>query len=133
MTCKREPFPLLFVYGKFMSGFSAHAFLFDAQFISHGILYGAKLLHLKDGIPGAVEGEGKVLGEVYRVDEITLEAIELYTEINDNLFIKKRKPILLIPLNEWVEAWVFLLNPNRLSEYVELPFGSWREFIKNLL
>ncbi len=128
---------LLFVYGTLMSGFSAHTFLIDAQFISHGILYGARLVHLEEGFPGVIEGEGEVFGEVYRVDEITLKAIDLYEEFNEllpkeSLFIRKVKPIRLIPMNEWVEAWVYLLNPSLVEEFIEVPFGNWREFIKKL-
>jgi len=129
---------LLFVYGTLMSGFSAHAFLIDAQFISHGILYGARLVHLEEGFPGAIEGEGEVIGEVYRVDELTLKAIDLYEEFNElfpeeSFFIRKLRPVRLIPMNEWVEAWVYLLNPKLAGEFTEVPFGSWREFIKKLL
>ena len=128
---------LLFAYGTLMVGFSAHAFLIDAQFISHGILYGARLVHLPEGFPGAIEGEGEILGEVYRVDEETLRAIDRYEEYYEDspeksLFIRKLKPVRLIPMDEWVEAWVYLLNPSLVKEFTEVPLGNWREFIKKL-
>ncbi|WP_456456887.1 gamma-glutamylcyclotransferase family protein [Thermovibrio sp.] len=131
-------YELLFVYGTLMSGFSAHAFLMDSQFISHGILYGARLIHLPQGFPGALEGEGEVIGEVYRVDSLTLKAIDAYEDYNEefeneSLFIRKLKPIKLIPLNEWVEAWVYIFNEKLLEEFTEIPLGNWREFIEKLL
>jgi len=132
-------FQLLFVYGTLMSGFSGHAaFLVDSQFISHGILYGARLVHLEEGFPGALEGEGQILGEVYRVDEFTLKAIDLYEEFNEpfpekSFYLRKLKPVWLIPMNEWVEAWVYLLNPKLVVEFTEVPGGNWRDFIKKLL
>lgn len=131
-------YELLFVYGTLMSGFSAHAFLMDSQFISHGILYGARLIHLPQGFPGALEGEGEVIGEVYRVDSLTLKAIDIYEDYNEafkneSLFIRKLKPIKLIPLNEWVEAWVYIFNEKLLKEFTEIPLGNWREFIEKLL
>jgi len=132
-------FQLLFVYGTLMSGFSGHAaFLVDSQFVSHGILYGARLVHLEEGLPGALEGEGQILGEVYRVDEFTLKAIDLYEEFNElfpekSFYLRKLKPVWLIPMNEWVEAWVYLLNPKLVVEFTEVPGGNWRDFIKKLL
>jgi len=131
-------YELLFVYGTLMSGFSAHAFLMDSQFISHGILYGARLIHLPQGFPGALEGEGKIVGEVYRVDRLTLKAIDLYEDYNEelteeSLFIRKLKPVKLIPLNEWIEAWVYIFNKELLEEFTEIPLGNWREFIEKLL
>ena len=133
-------YQLLFVYGTLMSGLSAHAFLIDSPFVSHGVLYGARLVHLKDGFPGAIEGEGTVFGEVYRVDDITLRAIDLFEEFNelfpeDSFYIRKLKQIRLIPMNEFVEAWVYVLNPLLIDslEFTEIPFGNWREFLKNFL
>jgi gamma-glutamylcyclotransferase (GGCT)/AIG2-like uncharacterized protein YtfP len=133
-------YELLFVYGTLMSGLSAHTFLFDSEFVAHGILYGAKLLHIEDGYPGVIEGEGEVFGEVYRVDSLTLAAIDLFEEFYEHfpersLYIRTRKPVRLIPFNDFVDAWVYILNPSaveRLS-FTEVPFGNWKEFIKKLM
>jgi gamma-glutamylcyclotransferase (GGCT)/AIG2-like uncharacterized protein YtfP len=133
-------FEFLFVYGALMSGFSAHAFLFDSEFVAHGILYGAKLLHLEEGYPGVIEGEGKVFGEVYRVDPPTLKAIDLFEEFYENfpessLYIRVKKPVRLIQFNDFVDAWVYLLNKDLLDKlsFTEVPFGNWKEFIKKLM
>jgi len=133
-------YQLLFVYGTLMNGLSAHTFLIDSPFISHGILYGARLVHLRDGFPGVIEGEGTVFGEVYRVDELTLKAIDLFEEFNElfpeeSFYIRKLKPVRLIPMNEFVEAWVYFLNPMLVEDldFTEVPFGNWREFLKKFL
>ncbi|MEO2068661.1 MAG: gamma-glutamylcyclotransferase family protein [Desulfurobacteriaceae bacterium] len=133
-------FELLFVYGTLMSGFSAHTFLFDSEFVAHGILYGAKLLHLEEGYPGVIEGEGRVFGEVYRVDPLTLKAIDLFEEFYENfpensLYIRVKKPVMLIQFNDFVDAWVYLLNKDLLDRlsFTEVPFGNWKEFIKKLM
>ncbi|MEO2083789.1 MAG: gamma-glutamylcyclotransferase family protein, partial [Desulfurobacteriaceae bacterium] len=119
---------LLFVYGTLMRGFSAHAFLLDSDFVSYGVLYGARLLHLEDGYPGAVEGEGEIYGEVYRVDSVTLKALDLFEEFyeerpEDSFYVRKRKFVRLIPYNDFVEVWVYLLNPVRLEalSFTEVP------------
>ncbi|SMP04292.1 Uncharacterized conserved protein YtfP, gamma-glutamylcyclotransferase (GGCT)/AIG2-like family [Desulfurobacterium pacificum] len=135
-----SPMELLFVYGTLMSGFSAHTFLMDSEFVSHGVLYGARLLHLEDGFPAAVEGEGEVFGEVYRVDSLTLAAIDAFEEFWEDFpersfYLRKKKFVRLIPMNDFVEAWVYILNPKFLSivSYTEVPFGNWKEFIKKLI
>ncbi|RUM87165.1 MAG: hypothetical protein DSZ25_03915 [Thermovibrio sp.] len=133
-------YQLLFVYGTLMSGLSAHSFLIDSAFISHGILYGARLIHLSEGYPAVVEGEGRVFGEVYRVDDLTLKAIDLFEDFNElfpeeSFYIRKMKQVRLIPMNEFVEAWAYFLNPSLVEslEFTEVPFGNWKEFLKNLL
>ncbi|SMO32260.1 Uncharacterized conserved protein YtfP, gamma-glutamylcyclotransferase (GGCT)/AIG2-like family [Balnearium lithotrophicum] len=133
-------YQLLFVYGTLMSGFSAHAFLVDSVFVSHGVLYGAKLVHLNDGYPGIIEGEGRVFGEVYRVDDLTLRAIDMFEDFNElfpeeSYYIRKKKYVRLIPMSEFVEAWVYFLNPSLLSDldFTEVPFGNWKEFLKKFL
>ncbi|ADY72899.1 AIG2 family protein [Desulfurobacterium thermolithotrophum DSM 11699] len=133
-------YELLFVYGTLMSGLSAHTFLFDSEFVGHGILYGAKLLHLEEGYPGVIEGEGEVFGEVYRVDSLTLAAIDLFEEFyksfpERSFYLRIRKPIRLIQFNDFVDAWVYVLNPLIIKNlsFTEVPFGNWKEFIKKLM
>ena len=131
---------LLFVYGTLMSGFSAHTLLKDAHFVAHGVLYGAKLLHVEDKFPAVIDGEGKVFGEVYRVETFTLKAVDIfegfYEEFPENSFyLREKRPIRLIPYGDFVEAWVYILNPRFLSslKFTEIPFGSWREFVSKLV
>jgi gamma-glutamylcyclotransferase (GGCT)/AIG2-like uncharacterized protein YtfP len=133
-------YELLFVYGTLMSGLSAHAFLLDSEFVAYGILYGAKLLHLDEGYPGVVEGEGRVFGEVYRVDSFTLAAIDFFEEFYENFpersfYLRVKKPVRLIPFNDFVDVWVYLLNPVVLEKlsFTEVPFGNWKEFVKKLI
>jgi gamma-glutamylcyclotransferase (GGCT)/AIG2-like uncharacterized protein YtfP len=133
-------FKLLFVYGSLMSGLSAHTFLLDTDFISYGILYGARLIQLKEGYPAVIEGEGRVFGEVYKVDIATLSAIDLFEEFFEEFpekstYIRKIKPIKLIPYGEFVDSFVYFLNPEVLEEtdFTDVPFGNWREFVKKLM
>ncbi len=133
-------FKLLFVYGSLMSGLSAHSFLFDSDFISHGILFGARLIQLRDGYPAVIEGEGKVFGEVYKVDEATLTAIDLFEEFFEgfperSMYVRKEKPVKLIPYGDFVDSWVYFLNPLMVDEmdFTDIPFGNWREFVKKLM
>ena len=133
-------YTLLFVYGTLMSGFSAHVFLFDSEFVAYVVLYGARLLHLEEGYPGVVEGEGAVFGEVYRVDSLTISAVDLFEGLYEDfpersVYVRVKKPVRLIPFGDFVDAWVYLLNPSFVEElsFTEVPFGSWREFLKNLI
>ncbi|SNR71232.1 gamma-glutamylcyclotransferase family protein [Desulfurobacterium atlanticum] len=132
-------FHLLFVYGTLMSGFSANIFLSDTSFVGYGILYGGKLVHLKEGYPAVVEGNGRVFGEVYQVDYSTLKAIDFFEEFfedfpSHSLYLRVKKPVKLLPYNDFVDAWVYFLNSSLVSiDYMEILSGNWREFLKKFL
>ncbi|WP_297446841.1 gamma-glutamylcyclotransferase family protein [Desulfurobacterium sp.] len=129
-------FQLLFVYGTLMSGFSANVFLSDNQFIGYGVLYGARLLHLDEGYPAVVDGDGRVFGELYQVDTLTLKAIDFFEAFPEkSLYIRTIRPVRLLPYGDFVDAWVYILNPCFIDSksYIEIPGGNWRDFLKKLL
>ncbi|WP_456436829.1 gamma-glutamylcyclotransferase family protein [Desulfurobacterium sp.] len=133
-------FQLLFVYGTLMSGFSANVFLSDNQFIGYGVLYGARLLHLDEGYPAVVDGDGRVFGELYQVDTLTLKAIDFFEDFFEafpekSLYIRTIRPVRLLPYGDFVDAWVYILNSCFIDSksYIEIPGGNWRDFLKKLL
>ncbi len=131
-------FQLLFTYGMLMDGLSGHTFLLDSEFLGYGILYGIRLVQLNDGYPAVLDGESSISGEVYRVDDQTIDAIDYFEGFNpkapeESLFIRKTKPIRLLPYGDFVDACVYILNAERVRSFVDIPFYNWREFVKKLL
>lgn len=67
----------LFVYGTLRAGHVAHGMLQGARFLGSRGAPGFRLVDLGE-YPAIVPGEGTVAGELYEVDDATLEAIDQY-------------------------------------------------------
>ena len=83
----------LFVYGTLMSGFSRSRKLLHSRFI--GVAYTKGLLYDLGGFPGLVKGEGRVFGELYDVNEQTLEVLDMIegyepSDLKNSLYVRKR-------------------------------------------
>lgn len=65
---------IVFVYGTLLRGMSrAHA-MDEARFLGLGEIAGC--LYDLGSYPGLVEGKGRIMGELYDVDEVTLESLD---------------------------------------------------------
>ena len=77
----------LFVYGTLMSGMNNHHYL-GTSFCMGNIEIDGYDMYLSDYYPLIVPGKGKIKGEVYEIDNKTLENID-YLENEGTLYLRK--------------------------------------------
>lgn len=82
------------------------------------------------GFPGIVPGEGRVLGEVYKIDEKilhTLDCIEGFSgEVNDhNLFNRVVVDVLDLEGHLACRAYVYVFNRAERDAYEVIEGGDW--------
>lgn len=65
----------VFVYGSLKRGFHNHAILKEATIVGRGFAEGF-LLYSLGSFPAAIGGSGTVQGELYEVDDQTLQALD---------------------------------------------------------
>lgn len=66
----------LFVYGTLKKGGANHKFLKDSKYVSQYCLNNHILIDLGYGFPYMIKGDGSVLGEVYEINQKTLNNID---------------------------------------------------------
>lgn len=124
----------LFVYGTLMKGQSNHnSFLRNSDFIGDGKLDGFEMYDL-GSFPGIVVGDGTVRGEVYRVSDSELEAInrlegegDLYikSEATVSLDSGERLSVIVYVYNQSVDHCQRLYEKYGTDEYVwYVAYGS---------
>ena len=64
----------LFVYGTLLKGMESESFLNVSQYIGPA-MFQAQLFDLGD-YPGMKVGKGAVVGELYEIDQVTLDALD---------------------------------------------------------
>jgi gamma-glutamylcyclotransferase (GGCT)/AIG2-like uncharacterized protein YtfP len=110
---------LVFVYGTLKRGHGNHHWLAGAPFQGEAELPDV-VLHDLGPFPMAVPGEGKVLGEVYRIDAgalARLDRLEGYPRLYD------RRPL---PLADGRSAWVYLGRPHQVRHVHAIADGLWK-------
>jgi len=122
-----EP-PFLLLYGSLRRGepmFGELALEEALDFVGE-VDFPGELYDLGD-YPGAVAGEGRVRGELYRMmrPEI-LEALDRYEEYDQadpegSLFVRRR-----VPIEGIGEAWVYLFNGRPTGRW-RIASGDWRK------
>lgn len=65
----------LFVYGTLKKGYGNHYHIEGAELIDDGHIIGYDMLSF-GAFPGAIEGEGKVYGQVYKIDDEMLQSCD---------------------------------------------------------
>lgn len=96
---------LVFVYGTLLQGERNHHFLNRAPF-ALAYLENCKLFNL-GSYPGIIEGEGVILGELYRINDVDLKRLD-YLEDNGDLYC--RKEVLVKTLTKDYQAYVYVYN-----------------------
>ena len=105
---------LMFVYGTLKRGFVNHPdHLAEAEFIDQGKTCEAfpLVLHGEDFRPVLVEAEGQghqVVGELYRVDNQTLDALDRLERINDHDGYRRRRLAISDSQGRQHSAWVYM-------------------------
>ncbi len=101
----------LFVYGTLRKGQASHGLLKDARFLGNAKTaerYG--LYVLPHGVPYAAHNGSQLVavsGEIYSVDEITLEAVDHF-EGHPDVYERREVPVVLECGIE-VNAWMYFL------------------------
>lgn len=89
----------VFVYGSLKRGGSNHGLLREADFEGTLEVEGLEMWDTGRGFPACVPGDGVVEGEVYRVDDATLAAVDRL-EGHPSMYERRRVDDL------WVYVWV---------------------------
>lgn len=116
----------IFVYGTLMKNRCNHDYyLCGQEYLGQAVLHGYGLYDL-GSYPGIVpEADEKVLGEVYAVDEKTLERLD-YLEGNGWLYTRQKAEVLLN--GEWTGIEVYVWNSRVQPESkVGFNFQPWEE------
>ena len=113
----------VFTYGTLLKGERNHHLISDADFVCTGCIRGFKMFNL-GAYPGIEYGDGRVLGELYLVDDLTLEKLDILEE-EGSLYIRTTSRVYTDD-NEY-EAYVYVYNhevenPNYLGDRIY----SWR-------
>ena len=117
----------VFVYGTLMKNERNHYLLNDSEFIGNGYIKNYFMFNVST-YPGIQMGEGKVYGEVYKIDETTEKLLDELEEAG-YLYDKKTAKVYLdnnTNINAYVYVYILKNHPNdlHLSEY------KWQEIKK---
>lgn len=113
----------VFVYGTLKQGHGNHPALSEAEFLGRCVLTGNVTLVDLGWYPGLVRDaaeESSVFGEVYRVDESTLDTLDLI-EGHPNFYTR-----LKMPTEEFKNVWVYTLPDDYLEGNDVVDNGCWR-------
>jgi gamma-glutamylcyclotransferase (GGCT)/AIG2-like uncharacterized protein YtfP len=122
----------VFVYGTLRKGGSNHFRMDGAEFVGKGTVGGG--IYLIDSNPELIfpalklDNEGRVVGEVYRVSEtqlIALDAFEGISERYEEPYEYRREMVTVeMDAGDPVNAWVWVWN-SCLDGAKPLPEGDW--------
>lgn len=120
-----EQTPYVFVYGTLMSGFGNHRLLKDSLLIERAATEDEYVL-VANVIPYLLEEEGKsyVRGEVYEVDERTLENLD-GLEGHPNWYNRKIINV-VTEVGDKLKAWAYFM-PKRPNGVAVIESGDYKE------
>ncbi|MFM7314435.1 MAG: gamma-glutamylcyclotransferase [Cyanobium sp.] len=109
---------LLFVYGSLKRGQANHHHLADAPFEGEAVIGGVQL-HDLGPFPMAIPGEGRIHGELYRVDAGRLALLDRFEGV-PRLYERR-----ILPLSDGRGAWIYLGGARQVRHSPRLPTGRW--------
>jgi len=115
MTMKHK----VFVYGTLKAGYCNH-YLLQGKIAQPAIALQIQL-HAGPDYPFAIRGQGNAHGEVYEIDEITLQALDQLEQEHDDYY-RELTPVILDTQQE-IMAWIYLNY--KAFRYPCLPNGVW--------
>jgi gamma-glutamylcyclotransferase (GGCT)/AIG2-like uncharacterized protein YtfP len=113
-----SPCDLLFVYGTLRRGFANHHQLGGAAFVAEAEIAGVDL-HDLGPFPMGIPGEGRIHGELYRVDADQLAHLDRFEGV-PRLYRRERRP-----LDAGRQAWIYLGQPRQVRHSPRLADGRW--------
>jgi gamma-glutamylcyclotransferase (GGCT)/AIG2-like uncharacterized protein YtfP len=123
---------LLFVYGTLCRGLSRNDVLKKSEYLGLALCKGI----LKDvgSFPALINGDGEVIGEVYRIDSDTvlplLDQFEGYLKNDESrsLYVRKELSVRLLSTGKCIDSIVY--NYNRDAEdFPVIPNGDYRQYL----
>ena len=116
------------VYGTLRIGMSNFAFMRDSEFVDRFWLDGFSMFrNREDYYPYVVEGQGRILVELFRVSPEVLQELDRLEDYPD---MYGRRMIRV----KGVDAWVYVYNLERKRDTVEIRDGDWVAYYnENLL
>ena len=123
----------VFVYGSLLAGFGNHGLLKEATFLGEDETPEGFGIVSLGGFPGAlhVDGNKKVIGEVYEVNEDNfkrLDRLEGYNSERPTNGFYNRELI----NTKFGEAYIYTINGEYRSKTNPIiDSGSWREYVDN--
>lgn len=97
---------LIFVYGTLKQGWGNHYILKDQEYKGHAITLPDFQMYYLGGFPGVVEGEERITGEVYAVDQKALASCDCLE--GHPSFYKREQISVILDDDEIVEAWIYI-------------------------
>ena len=126
----------MFVYGTLMSGFSNNKMV-DMQLSNNKLVdrgtteeeYTLAVTSLPFPFLMEEDGNNYVSGEIYKVDEKTLNAID---QLEGHPEWYERKVVSIVTeLGDKLKAWAYFMPKSKLIDTVKvLESGNWREYIE---
>ena len=118
------------VYGSLLSGFSNHQLLSTSKYLGVTVVEGFDMYSLT-AFPAVTPTKGgRIVAEVYEIDEPTLERLDRL-ESYPRFYNRMKTPVKTIDYKG--EAWIYFIDnlepwhrPGANLPYVET--GSWREY-----
>ncbi|MCX8028743.1 MAG: gamma-glutamylcyclotransferase [Brevinematales bacterium] len=127
---------MVFVFGTIRKGQPRHYLVKDAIFVDYATLEGFRLYYINNMFPGIVEGEGRVYGEVYKVNIDTLNKLDEAEDVvkvkNLDIGLSKRVKV-KVKTSSGDEAlvWCYVFNQD-IENSTFIPSGDWVEFLKTI-
>lgn len=113
-----EPSQLLFVYGTLKRGLANHPHLAGASHAGEAQMAGIDL-HDLGPFPMAIDGDGRIHGELYRLAEEQLARLDRFEGV-PRLYQRELRPLV-----DGRSAWIYLGRPRQVRHAPRLQQGRW--------
>jgi len=123
---------IIFVYGTLLSGLERSYVLDDSELLGDAVAGGVCLYDL-GCYPGIKNGDGAVFGELYDVDDITLETLDAIegfdsNNLDNSLYLRSEIRILVPSITISVYSYFYNLA---VDESMLIDDGDYRKFLKS--
>lgn len=115
---------LVFVYGTLLTNERNHYLIENAKLIDKGYIENFYMFNL-GRYPGIQKGAGKVLGEVYEVDDETLAKLDVLED--EGTMYKKIIVVTTLDNKQTVAAYVYEYILNQHQNELDLEVYDWKK------